>query len=177
MCYSPSTQGSYVPGSTFSTLYSLLFAFVDVYSQQPCHFSLKIDLSLLLKRRYVFNVRIYLVSRSFSITTFKKWDILNVCCFPAVKADGYQANLVTLASFPLHWCLEGYWYPCELQQSWAWQNLKVYWKTNTWKKKFWKSTHFCGSYLLTSTGHAAKVGSMVRRWQIIIFFLSFPIYC
>ena len=101
MCYSPSTPSSYVPGSTFSTLYSLLFAFVDVYSQQPCHFSLKIDLSLLLKRRYVFNVRIYLVSRSFSITTFKKWDILNVCCFPAVKTDGYQANLVTLTSFAL----------------------------------------------------------------------------
>ena len=60
----------------------------------------------------------------------------------------------------IHWCLECYWYPCKLQQSWAWQNLKGYWKTNTGKKNFWKSTDVRGSFLLTSTGHAAKVGSM-----------------
>ena len=84
-----------------STSTSVCSAFVDVYSQQQCHFSLKIDLSLLLKWRYVFNARIYLMSRSFSITTFKKWDILNVCCFPPIKADGYQANLVTLTTFSL----------------------------------------------------------------------------
>ena len=35
-----------------------------------------------------------------------------------------------------HWCLEWCWYPCKLQQNWAWQNLKVYWKTNIGKKNF-----------------------------------------
>ena len=36
----------------------------------------------------------------------------------------------------IHWCLEWYWYPFKLQQSWAWQNLKVYWKTKTGKNFF-----------------------------------------
>ena len=59
-----------------------------------------------------------------------------------------------------HWCLEWYWYPCELQQSWAWQKLKVFWKTKTGKKTFWKSTDVRRSYLLTSTGHTAHLGCL-----------------
>ena len=59
-----------------------------------------------------------------------------------------------------HWCLELCWYPWELQQIWVWQNLKLVWKTNTGKKKFWKSINVWGSYLLTKTGRTALLGYM-----------------
>ena len=85
-------------------------------------------------------------------------------------------------------CLVWYWYPCKLQQSWAWQNLKSYWKTNTGKEKNWKSTNVCRSYLQTCTDHTAHLGHMagadlqvtpIDVSKFSNFFLScviFPLY-
>ena len=70
------------------------------------------------------------------------------------------SEILTRAMQRAAWGLGWHWCPCELQQSWAWQNLKMYWKTNTGKKKIWKSTDVYGSCLLSTTDHTAHLGCM-----------------